>query len=458
MERTYTVQDLGAALRRRRMLALIVGATVLVVGLATIFALPDEYLSESVVQVEPHRLAPDFFPAQQVTPFEDRMRTLKHGILARPVLERVIRETDFFPDVRDDLDEAVNRMRRSVEVRLEGEVVGGPPSLLFVVAVRGRDREKVAKAAELLPKYYAEMTRGVLESQAKGLRTTLDAQVSELSKALGEHEQKIIGFKAKHATELPEALETNLRAVGRAQALIEFRMGLLADAQRRRQDALAALPEGPSETVMAQEALEAARRRLAGLESWYAPDHPDVKRTRREVQELQARRDAELSRYQKERFEPRLGRIDAEIAEHRSAVEDLRSELATHHKRVEAAPRWGAELAALSRDYETLRSKYVTTVARRADAAAAESLLAVDAPNLFRVLQPAAVPTTPVSPDRGRLAWIALAFALGAALAVAAIAEWLDGSVRAPEDATAFNVPVLATIPRIGPRGRVQAS
>jgi succinoglycan biosynthesis transport protein ExoP len=50
-----------------------------------------------------------------------------------------------------------------------------------------------------------------------------------------------------------------------------------------------------------------------------------------------------------------------------------------------------------------------------------------------------------------------LVAALAAALAAAAIAEWLDGSVRAPEDATAFNVPVLASIPRIGPR-RIQSS
>lgn len=457
MERTYTVQDLGAALRRRRMLAALVAAGVLVVGLTTIFALPNEYLSESVVQIEPHRLAPDFFPAQQVTPFEDRMRTLKHGILARPVLERVIRETDFYPDVRDRMDEAVDRMRRAVEVRLEGEVAGGPPSLLFVVAVRGSDKDKVAKAAELLPKYYADLTRDVLAGQATALRTTLDAQVSELSKALGDHEKKLVGFKSQHATELPESLEANLRAVGRAQALLEMRSGMLADAQRRRMSVLASIPEGASESGMVQESLEAARRRLAGLEASYGPEHPDVKRARREVQDLQARRDAELQRFQKDRLDPQLARIDAEIGEHRAAIASLESELASNQKRVDAAPRWGAELSALSRDYETLRAKYVTTVARRADAAAAESLLAVDGPNLFRVLQPATVPNRPFSPDRLKLSLIVLFAAIAAALGAAAVAEWLDGSVRAPEDATAFNVPVLATIPRIGPR-RVQNS
>jgi len=37
-----------------------------------------------------------------------------------------------------------------------------------------------------------------------------------------------------------------------------------------------------------------------------------------------------------------------------------------------------------------------------------------------------------------------------AALGAAAIAEWLDPSMRGPEDAAALGVPILAAVPRIG--------
>ena len=47
---------------------------------------------------------------------------------------------------------------------------------------------------------------------------------------------------------------------------------------------------------------------------------------------------------------------------------------------------------------------------------------------------------------------MALAAALGAALLATAAAEYFDSSLRGPQDAVAFGVPVLATIPRIGPR------
>jgi uncharacterized protein involved in exopolysaccharide biosynthesis len=370
-------------------------------------------------------------------------------VLARPVLERVIRETGFFPDA-ESMDEAVRRMRRSVEVRLEGEVPVGAPALLFVVEVRGRDPQKVAKAAELLPRYYGELTREVLEAQAKALRATLDAQVADMSKELQGHEKRLLDFKSQHAAELPEMLEDNARAVTRAQSLIEFRLGMIADAQRRRLAALSTIPEGPSAPGLAEANLDGALRRLATAEAAYGPDHPDVKRARREWQEAQARRDEQVDRFKRERVDEAVGRIDGEIREHQAHVAELRAELAAYQKRIDATPRWGQEIYNMTRDYEVLRTKYVATVSRRADAAAAEQLLAADQPTMFRVVEAAVTPDRPVAPDRPKLLWIAVLAAIAAGLAAAGIAEWLDASMRGPEDAAALGVPVLAAIPRIG--------
>jgi len=450
MERTYTLQDLLAALRRRRVLALVVGALVLGVGLAAALLLPSEYTASSVVQIEPRRASLDFLPAQNVIPFEDRMRTIKHGVLARPVLERVIRETDFFPDLHDAMDEAVARFRRQIEVRLEGEVPAGAPALLFVVEVRGRDAGKVARAAALLPEVYAELTRDVLSRQARALRETLEAQAAELSKALAGHEGKILEFKAEHSTELPEMLDDNARAVARAQSMVEMRLVALEDARRRRTAVLASIPEAPSAPGMAEAALDGAVRRLATAEAAYGPDHPEVKRARREWQETLARRDGESSRFRSDRVGGHLSRIDEEVRDNEAALADARKEMATYQKRVDATPRWGQELANLSRDYDVLRARYAATVARRGDAAASEALLAADQPTMFRVVDAPVAPAAPSAPDRARLTWLAVLAALAAGLGAAALGEWLDASVRGPEDAASLGVPVLAAVPRIG--------
>jgi succinoglycan biosynthesis transport protein ExoP len=430
----------------------VVAGAVLVVGVALALGVPSEYSAVSVVQIEPRRLGLDFFPAQNGTPFEDRMRTIKHGILARPVLERVIQETDFYPDLRDDMEEALRKMRRNVEVRLEGEVPAGAPALLFVVEVRGRDPEKVARAAELLPKHYGELTRQVLEAQARGLRETLDRQVDEMGQALAVQEKKLLAFKVEHAEELPELLEDNARAVGRAQSQIEMRLGAIADAQRRRGEVLASIPEGLSGPGLAEASLDAALRKVNAAEAAYGPDHPDVKRARRELQEALGQREGAFQKFQKERVQTHLARLDDEVSAHEGQIASLRKEMAGFQKRIDAAPRWGQELANLSRDYEVLRAKYTSTISRRADAAAAEQLLAVDQPTMFRMVETPFAPRLPASPDRPQLLWIALLAALVLGLGAAAIAEWLDASMRGPEDAATLGVPVLAAIPRIDRR------
>jgi uncharacterized protein involved in exopolysaccharide biosynthesis len=63
-------------------------------------------------------------------------------------------------------------------------------------------------------------------------------------------------------------------------------------------------------------------------------------------------------------------------------------------------------------------------------------------------------PLHPSAPDRPKLVWLAVLAAIAAGLGAAGIAEWLDASMRGPEDAAALGVPVLAAIPRIG-RARV---
>ncbi|HEX9241708.1 MAG TPA: lipopolysaccharide biosynthesis protein [Anaeromyxobacter sp.] len=454
MERTYTLHDALAVLRRRRAIALAVGGVALAIGLIAALAVPSEWSATSVVQIEPRRLPADFFPAQGGGSFDERLRTVKHGVLARPVLERVVREVSWASDLGGNLEERISRLRRAVEVRLEGEMAGGAPGLLFVVEVRGPDREKVARAAKLLPEVYAELTREVLTAQARSLRETMEAQAAALGKLLSEHEARLLAFKVQHAPELPEMVETNARSMARLQGLMDMRLGAIGDARRRRADLLASIPEGPSAPGMAEAGLDAALRRLQSLEAAYGENHPDVVRARRELEEARARRDEEWKRFRRERIDAQLARIDADVRDDRSALASLEQERQALQKRLDAAPRWGQELAGLSRDYETLRGRYTGAVSRRADAEAAEALLAADRPTLFREVDPASLPARPSAPDRPRLVWLAILAALGSGLAAAGVVEWLDASVRGPVDASALGLPVLAAIPRIGPAGR----
>ena len=456
MERTYTLHDVLAVLKRRRGARPGVAGAVLVAGVVAALAIPAEWSSTSVVQIEPRRLPADFFPAQSGTSFEERMRTVKHGVLARPVLERVVRETDYAPELGDDLDERVSRLRRAIEVRLEGEIAGGPPGLLFVVEVRGRDREKIAKAAELLPRVYVELTRQVLTAQARSLRETLDAQAAALGKTLSEDEARILAFKLEHQTELPEMVETNARSMARVQALMDMRLGALADARRRRADVLAMIPEAPSAPGMAETGLDAAIRRVQAAEAAYGEDHPDVLRARRDSRRRRRAATASSSAsaasgegaaLPDRRRRPR-GPGRARLP--RGGAQALQ-------RRVDAAPRWGAGARRAARATTTccgpVRGGGVAPRRRGRGRGAARRRPALDVPGRGGPVgagapggagSPAAPLARGVRRDRG------------GARRRPASPSGSTRSVRGPEDAGSLGVPVLAAIPRIGPtRGRV---
>jgi uncharacterized protein involved in exopolysaccharide biosynthesis len=380
------------------------------------------------------------------------MRTLKHGVLARPVLERVLRETEIYGDWKTHPDDAVERLRRNTEVRLEGEVAGGPPSLLFVVEVRGNDRDKVAKAADLIPRAYADMTRLVLQRQAQNLRETLASQLDELSGRMAAEERKLLAFRNEHALEMPEANDANQRAAATLVSRLDMMLGAIGDAQRRKATVLATIPEAFSDAGLAGGNSEDVLRRLEHSRAMYGPDHPDVKRLERQYEEVSSRSAGQLKRFQKDRLDAQAARLDQEIAENEAGARKLQAELAAVQRRLDAAPRWAEQYRLMSRQYDVLRGKYASTLSRASDAQAAEVLLAADAPNLFRIVQDAVAPTRPAGPNRLNLLLVTLAVALGLSLLVTALAEYFDSSLRGPQDAHAFGVPVLASIPRIGPR------
>ena len=106
----------------------------------------------------------------------------------------------------------------------------------------------------------------------------------------------------EHAAELPEMVESNARTIGRLQALMQMRNEWIADARRRRSEVLAAAPEGASAAGMAEAGYDGVLRHLRALESMYGPNHPDVKRARRELETAQARRDQAVKEFTDDRI------------------------------------------------------------------------------------------------------------------------------------------------------------
>ena len=152
-----------------------------------------------------------------------------------------------------------------------------------------------------------------------------------------------------------------------------------------------------------------------------------------------------------------IANLDREIASKTADEKRLRAVLADYQRRLEAAPTRESELTELTRDYSTIQQSYQTLLAKKQESQIAANLERRQIGEQFKVLDPARLPEKPSSPDRPKLYLLGLAIALAVGVALAAVSEYLDRTVRSEEDVRlVLNFPVHATFPNIRPSSRAK--
>jgi capsular polysaccharide biosynthesis protein len=136
------------------------------------------------------------------------------------------------------------------------------------------------------------------------------------------------------------------------------------------------------------------------------------------------------------------------IAVSRAQEARVQAVLAAYQKRVEAAPTREAQQVELMRDYDTLQETYKNLLAKTQESNMAANLERRQIGEQFRVIEPARLPERPISPNRPRLDALGALGGLGLGLALIALFEYRDTSVRTDDDVRlSLALPVLAVIP-----------
>jgi len=121
-----------------------------------------------------------------------------------------------------------------------------------------------------------------------------------------------------------------------------------------------------------------------------------------------------------------------------------------YQSRIEATPVREAELASLTRDYETMQTSYRSLLQKKEESQISANLEKRQIGEQFKILDPARMPERPTSPDRPRLYLIAALIAIAVGLGLTALSEFLDKTLRTEADVrAALNLMVLATVPTL---------
>jgi uncharacterized protein involved in exopolysaccharide biosynthesis len=445
------LRKLRGVLRRRKVAVVATAIGVLGVGAAIVIQLEPGYRAQAVIRAAEAQPARDYVAPTVAEQMGERLRSLRLAVMARPLVEEAARELDIFrhfPKVRPD--EVVEQIRSRMDVKLEGE-----DTFLLIYTDSDPDRAKALcnRVAELFMRAHVERRQKMASATTQALReetTMLAPQVEDAARAV----QK---FKLEHYGALPEQQEGNMRTLDQTTMELNIQStNLDYDLERRRQLLQSAMsPLRHHEETLAGELYEARTR--------YTDDSAEVRRIRNEYERLkQARVEEERDLYQKvRRSNPELVALDGEIRRTRSIVDGLRARQKEVRARVEATAKNSQALALVQSAYDGLQAKYTATLAHLRDAELAENLERGLGPLRFDLVEAAAAPAHPLTPNRPLLAVGALLLALGLALGVGFALDAGDTSFRDPDQLRAFtpDIPILACVPRAtfhSPDGRTK--
>ncbi len=474
----YSFDTVLQVARRRKWLILIPAALIAIGAALVIQQLPNVYRSEMLILVVPQRVPESYVKSTVTARIEDRLQSISQQILSRTKLEQIVNDFDLYRRERNsgELMEDIVEEMRSRDIGI-GVVKGDA----FRVSFAADDPRTAMRVTERLGSLFIDESHRDREVLAQGTSEFLSNQLDDARRQLVAVESKLQEYQRTFNGELPSQLSANLQGLHNTEiALQNLGESLNRDRERRIAfertvaDVLEA-PEKPAADATRpdiaqtlQDELRTAEQGLIAVELKLKPEHPDVRRLRRNVDELRKRVEAQklegtltsrpsvdaLMDYAKRKrlmdAKAELDNIDREIQAKTAEEDRLRGMLGMYQARIEATPVRESELASLTRDYETLSQTYRSLLQKKEESEISANLEKRQIGEQFKILDPARMPEKPVSPDRPHLYLIAVLASLAIGIGLGFASEYFDRTLRTEADVrAALNLMVLATVPNI---------
>jgi uncharacterized protein involved in exopolysaccharide biosynthesis len=514
--------------RRRRTFLLAAGvAAVLSVLLALL--LPATYQSTGTILIEQQEI-PQELVRSVITSFADqRVQVISQRVMTTQNLLSLIERYNLYPDIRDRQPREVllGEMRGDIGLHMISADVIDPRSgrptqatIAFSVSYRNRSPDLALKVASDLTTLYLNENLTSRTNLSQQTSAFFGEEAARQSARIAELDKILSAFKEKHHEELPELAQLNVQTAERTElelheaqnrlqgldsqrVLLEAQLAQISpntqvytDSGQRvfgPEDRLKALKsqlasykaryapghpdivntqrevDGLEKDVAAEDAtadrlrqLSEAKAQLASALEKYTEDHPDVVRLRHQVANLQKAVDGEaaagIKQIERKHADNPVyvqvkGQLDALTVDRESAVkkrDELQAKFDDYERRLAKSPEVERAYRTMARDLESAQLKYQEILSKQTEVQVSQNLETERKGEKFTLIEPPQTPEKPVSPNR----WLILILGVVVALAVGAgavvLRDSFDASIRGSNDIRQLlQVPALASIPRI---------
>jgi len=475
-EEVKTIHDYLDIVRRRRWAIIIPACAIFFLAFVVTLVLPRIYQSASTILIEEQDIPPEYVRTTVTGYAEQRLQSISQRVMSSQNLNQVINRFRLYPELRKKLtsDEVIDIMRKDIRfAAISVDVVdrsrGGSPTpmtIAFTLSYEGRNPQTVQQVANVLASLYLEENLKVRKERATEASKFLNDETVTLQEQLAKVDAGIARFKEKHVNELPELVNINIQTLDRVERDIDMLKQHLRTGKEREgflQSQLAAIPVDASsqDRILLKE----LKAKLVQLKSTYSEKHPDVKKMRTEIVELERKVKTVPPRSDGgQRFQPddqpdnpayvtysaQLSSVQAEIATLQRQIADLERRRNDYYKRIEASPKVEEEYKLLMAERNNIQAKFDDLMKKTMEARVAQGLEKEQMGERFTIIDPARLPEKPVKPNVPAILLIGLFLGVGGGVGTAALKEYNDRSVRDPKTLTdLMRLPVLVTVPEI---------
>jgi polysaccharide chain length determinant protein (PEP-CTERM system associated) len=482
-QREMTYQDYLRILQRRKWLLVITAVVFSISAYVVSRFVPARYKSETIVLVEPPAVPSEIVKSIVGGDTNQRLATMRAEILSRTRMQQIIEKFSLYQeDVgRRPMEELVERLRRSIDVSAvrpmdRTNATGLPGFTIEVVAAQPQLAQGICTE---ITSIFLQQNVIIRERKAEDTTDFLTKQLQEAKTRLDDQDAKLASLQRRYMGSLPDEAQTNFslltglasqldsvtQALNRAQ---QDKLFLESAVNQQIAAAKQSLTGNNNESVPRQ--LAALQDQLASLRIHFTDDHPDVRKVKNEILQLQRRALVDVpvniqattkqdnpigaaDSPQLQQLKAQLHQNDMTIRERMAEQARLQQQISRVQGKLELAPTVQQEYKALTRDYQTALGTYNDLLKKQIDSEMSRALERRQQGEQFRVLDAPNLPQKPTFPNRPLFALGGLLGGLTLGLGIAVLLEIQDTTLRTEHDVeTMLKLPALASISEIKPQ------
>jgi polysaccharide chain length determinant protein (PEP-CTERM system associated) len=450
-----------------------------VLGFAATLVLPKKYTSSTMVLVEPPAVDPKVLPENATEDLYRDLSSMRDQILSRSRLQPILTKFNVFPKKKesDQIDDLIDQLKQDIEVELiqplPGSISKQPPG--FHVSVTLSDPVVAQQVCTELTSMFMQQNTNTTTTRLNDTNSFLAQELADAKTNLDETDAKLAQFKREHLGTLPEEEQSNMglltgmnaqleattQSISRAQQDKTFNESLLAEQVQ----SWKAMKEGVGNADTLDTQLASLQDQLSALLAKYTPEHPDVVKTKAEIEELK-RRMATMGADAKDASSasanatpahepPQIQQMRAKIKQDEINIADLtrhqaqiQRDIGTLQAHLQASPVVEQQMKELTRNYQTALDHYNDLLKDQQKSVMLTDLQGQQKAQRFRVLDQPNLPTEPSFPKKV----IFVGGGLGAGLALGAGILYLiamaDKTMYTEQDIElCLKLPVLTLVP-----------